>query len=817
MDYIKKDEDKDQKRRFKEEEDPQEDEDDMEIDINEDENKPELTYPYEEVDPLNPPLPASESEPGNEIEVENPIEHEDETVPVSVYETAYALVEKKREAKGRFYGKLILDLGNEVRFSVEQGTAAMEKLVEKLEIVEEKSECKKLKKELEEARIMPPKSAPMTQASIRRMIKESLDAAIAAERARQANVRNDASRSGPVRGRDTAPAIREYTFAGFMKCNPTAFHGIEGAVVLRRRFEKTESVFEISECAKGKKVKFAAATLEGPALTWWKTKVTTIGLETVNQMPWTEMKQLMTAEFCPIEEIQQCRARKTVRMAHKLMEQKSQARNERILEDFPEVFPEELPGLPPLRQVEFRIYLVPGVAPVARAPYRLAPSEIKELSVQLQELLKWIIRIPPELITLLKKERLYAKFLKCDFWLDSVQFLGYVIDRSGVHVDLAKIESIKSWAAPMMPMKKNKKYEWGEEEEEAFQTLKQKLCSAPILALPEGTKDFMVYCDFLLKVMEPLADALSRKGRNKPLRVRALIMIVHNDLPKQIRGAQEEAMKGTNVKAKNLGRLIKPIFEFRPGGTHYFRNHVWLSRYGGLRDLVMHESHKSKYSIHSGSDKMYQDLKLLYWWPTMKADIATYVSKCLTYAKVKAEHQKPFGLLQQPKIPVWNIKAAPYKALYRRKCRSPVCWSEVGDSQLTGPELIRDTTEKIFQIKNRLLTARSRQKSYADRRLKPLEFEVGDMVLLKVSPWKGAMRFEKREKLSSRYIGPFKIVARVGPVAYTLEFPEELKENHSTFHVSNLRSVDGSLMYIVLMEEKSLQLDDKFVYIEEPV
>ncbi|GKA64232.1 putative reverse transcriptase domain-containing protein [Tanacetum coccineum] len=122
---------------------------------------------------------------------------------------------------------------------------------------------------------MPPKSAPMTQAAILRMIKESVDAVIAVEQARQANVRNNASGFGLVRGRDTAP-----------------------------NFEKTESVFEISECAEGKKVKFVAATLEGPALTWWKTKVATIGLETMNQMPWTEMKQLMTAEFCPIEEIQ---------------------------------------------------------------------------------------------------------------------------------------------------------------------------------------------------------------------------------------------------------------------------------------------------------------------------------------------------------------------------------------------------------------------------------------------------------------------------------------------------------------------------------
>ncbi|GJZ96538.1 putative reverse transcriptase domain-containing protein [Tanacetum coccineum] len=134
-----------------------------------------------------------------------------------------------------------------------------------------------------------------------------------------------------------------------------------------------------------------------------------------------------------------------------------------------------------------------------------------------------------------------------------------------------------------------------------------------------------------------------------------------------------------------------------------------------------------------------------------------------------------------------SIKVAPYEALYRQKCRSPVCWSEVGDRQLTGPKLIRETTEKIVQIKNRLLTTRSRQKSYADRRTKLLEFEVGDMVLLKVSPWKGAVHFGKRGKLSPRYIASFKILARVGPVAYTLELPEELKGIHSTFHVLNLK------------------------------
>ncbi|GKB02282.1 putative reverse transcriptase domain-containing protein [Tanacetum coccineum] len=589
------------------------------------------------------------------------------------------------------------------------------------------------------------------------------------------------------------------------------------------------------------------------------------------------------------------------------------------------------------------------------------------------------------ILELLKKERLYAKFSKRDFWLESVQFLGHVIDHNGIHVDPAKIEAIRNWAAPTTPT-----------EVRQFLRLVGYYRSAPILALLEGTEDSVVYYDALLKgygavlmqrekvkayasrklkVHEEncttrdleigavvfalrlwrhylygmkcvdceiryhpgkanvVANALSRKERIKPVRVRALMMTVHNDLPKQILKAQKEAMKKKNVKAKNLGRLVKKIFEFCPDGTRCFGNHVWLLRLGGLRDLITHESYKSKYSIHPGSDKMYQDLKLLYWWPNMKADIATYVSKCLTCAKDKAEHQKPSGLLQQPEIPVWkweritmdfvsglprtpsgydliwviidrliksahflpmkktdsmekltqlylkevmcrhgvpisiisdrdshftsrfwrslqkalrtnldmstayhpqtngqskrtiqilenmlracvidfgsswdrhlslvefsynnsyhaSIKAAPFEALYGWKCRSPVCWSKVGDSQLTGPELIWEMTEKIVQIKNRLLTACSRQESYADRRSKSLEFEVGDMELLK-------------------------ILARVGLVAYTLELPEELKGIHSTFHVSNLKKCLAKGDIVVPMDE--IQLDDKLHMIEEPV
>ncbi|GKA40439.1 hypothetical protein Tco_0733032 [Tanacetum coccineum] len=319
----------------------------MEVDIEEDENEPELAHPYEEVDSLNPLPPASDSEPEDVIEVEDTIESEDETVPVSVYdrgesstatflredgdsllpgfmrrdinslfgwmtsfarrlcgrETAHALVKKKGKAKDKYYGKLILDLGNEVSSSVEQGTAAMEKLVEKLGNTKEKVECKKLKKEQEEASSnssgsyrsdefirgfvfeerpneaidvsiedekspsSEPRGSPHDAYYHSSNNQGSIDAAIVAERARHANAGNEARGSRIVRGQDAAPVVRECTFAGFMKCNPTIFHCTEGAVELRRWFEKIESVFGICECAEGKKVKFAAATLQGPALT----------------------------------------------------------------------------------------------------------------------------------------------------------------------------------------------------------------------------------------------------------------------------------------------------------------------------------------------------------------------------------------------------------------------------------------------------------------------------------------------------------------------------------------------------------------------
>ncbi|GJU23744.1 putative reverse transcriptase domain-containing protein [Tanacetum coccineum] len=341
----------------------------------------------------------------------------------------------------------------------------------------------------------------------------------------------------------------------------------------------------------------------------------------------------------------------------------------------------------------------------------------------------------------------YRAKILCDEKVVHIPIDGETLIIRGLLVALPNQSRLKIGTSPTTPTEKNKSYIWGEEQESAFQLLKQKLCEAPILALPEGNDNFVVYCDaslqglgavlmqrekviayasrqlkpheenytthdlelgaviFALKIWRHylygtkctvftdhkslqhilrqkelnmrqrrwlelladydceicyhpgkanvVADALSRKKRIKPLRVRALILTVHPKLPSQILEAQNEALKEENVKNENLRGMDKS-FEIRPDGTRCIKNQSWLPLFGGLRDLIMHESHKSKYSIHPGSDKMYHDLKKLYWWPNMKAIIAEYVSKCLTCSRVKAECQKPSGLLVQPEIPMWK-------------------------------------------------------------------------------------------------------------------------------------------------------------------
>ncbi|KAJ9541992.1 hypothetical protein OSB04_028498 [Centaurea solstitialis] len=790
-----------------------------------------------------------------------------------------------------------------------------------------------------------------------------------------------------------------------------------------------------------------------------------------------------------------------------------------VVRDFPNVFSEDLPEVPPERQVEFGIDLIPGAAPVAKAPYRLAPPEMQELSNQLEELLgkgfihpssspwgapilfvkkkdgsmwmcidycelnkltvknryplpriddlfdqlqgtAWFSKIDLrsgyhqvkvreedvqkttfrtryghfevvvmpfgltnapavfmdlmnrvcrpmldksviifiddiliysktkedhvvhliEVLETLRRERLYAKFSKCDFWLQEVQFLGHLVNREGIKVDPAKIEAVMKWEVPKTPTeirsflglagyyrrfiqdfskivvplkrltRKNVKFVWGEEQQKAFELLREKLCKAPVLTLPEGVDDMTVYCDASYhglgcvlmqrgKVIAYASRQLKTHEVNYPTHVLELAAVVfalklwrhylygvkctiYTD-HKSLRYFLDQ--QNLNMRQRRWLDVVKDYdYEilYHPGKANVVADtlsrkahrdvlRVPLMRLTVTTSLIvlirssqtlMDEAHKSKFSIHPGATKMYRDLKTDYWWSGMKRDVARYVEKCLTCLRVKAEHQRPHGKLQPLDIPVWkwehitmdlitklprtirnvdaiwvivdrltksahfiainessssekladiyvqeivarhgvpvtiisdrdvrftsrfwskfhedlgtklqlstafhpqtdgqsertiqtledmlwacvldfggswdtylplaefsynnsyhaSIGMPPYEMLYGRRCRTPVCWGEVGQRELGSTEIVQKTTESIELIRERLKTAQSRQKSYADKRRSDLEFSVGDDVLLKVSPWKGVIRFRKRGKLGPRFIGPFKCLA----------------------------------------------------------
>ncbi|KAJ9538121.1 hypothetical protein OSB04_030854 [Centaurea solstitialis] len=554
-----------------------------------------------------------------------------------------------------------------------------------------------------------------------------------------------------------------------------------------------------------------------------------------------------------------------------------------VVREFPEVFPEELPGLPPQRQVEFYIDLVPGAGPIVKSPYRLASSEMQELSNQLQELLdKGLIRpsSSPWGAPVLFVKKKDGSFRMCidyrelnkitiknryplpriDDLFDQLQGATYFskIDlRSGYHQMRVREEDIAKtmfrtryghYEFLVMPFRLSNApavfmdlmnrvcqpyldklvimfiddiliYSRSKEEheqqlrliqkmlktEELYakfskhhkslqHTLDQKMLNMRQRRWVELLSDYDCEIKYHPGKANVVADALSRKERVKPTRTRAMEVIVQTSLKSQILEAQREALKADNLNKETLHQMEKE-FEEKTDGVRYFKDRIWIPKVDQLRKMIMDEAHQSRYSIHPGSDKMYKGLKEHYWWPGMKKDIATYVSKCLTCARIKAEHQKPSGLLQQPEIPEWkwerismdflpktkkghdsiwvivdrltksvhflpiretysidrlaqfhatwnanhdnpplvefsynnnyhvSIQCATYEALYGRKCRSPLNWLEVGESRLIRPDIVQETTDKIKVVQEKLKAARDRQKSYADNRRKPLEFQ----------------------------------------------------------------------------------------------
>ncbi|GKA96127.1 putative reverse transcriptase domain-containing protein [Tanacetum coccineum] len=362
-----------------------------------------------------------------------------------------------------------------------------------------------------------------------------------------------------------------------------------------------------------------------------------------------------------------------------------------------------------------------------------------------------------------------------------------------------------------------------------------------------------------------VADAPIWKERIKHRRIRAMNMTLQSSIKDKILASQEEASDESTGLQRGLDELI--------------------------------ESHKSKYSVHPGADKMYYDLRDRYWWPEMKKDIDVYVSRCLTYLKVKAKHQRLSGLLQQPEIPEWKweriamdfviklsrtssghdaiwvivdrlTKSAyflPIREDYKidrlarlylneivarhdvpisiisdhDSCFTSRFWQTMQEALGTRLDMSTayhpqtdgqnehtiQTLEDMLRacildfggrsIKDRLKAARDRQKSYAYKMRKPLEFSVGNHVLLKVSPWKGVVRFGKNRKLAPRFFGPFEITERIGLVAYKLRLPEGLNGVHDTFHVSNLKKCLADPTLQVPLDE--IQVDAKLNFIEEPI
>ncbi|GJR82656.1 putative reverse transcriptase domain-containing protein [Tanacetum coccineum] len=371
-------------------------------------------------------------------------------------------------------------------------------------------------------------------------------------------------------------------------------------------------------------------------------------------------------------------------------------------------------------------------------------------------------------------------------------------------------------------------------------------------------------------------------------------MTIGLDLPKQILNAQTEAQKPENLKNEDVGGMIrkdipKEKLEPRADGTLCLNGRSWLPCYGDLRTVIMHEV-KAEHQRPSG---LLVQPEIPQWkWDNITMDFVTKLPKSsqgydtiwvivdrltksaifvpmretdpmekLEGCTLRRSLQKALGtsldmsttyhpqtdgqsertiqtledMLRACVIDFGNgwvkhlplvefsynnsyhasIKAAPFEALYGQKCRSPVCWAEVGEVQLTGPEIVQETTEKVIQIKQRIQAARDRQKSYADLKRKPMEFQVGDRVMLKVSPWKGVVCFSKRGKLNPRYVGPFKVLEKVGSIAYKLELPQELSRVHNTFHVSNLKKCYSDEPLAVPLE--GLHIDDKLRFVEEPV
>ncbi|GKB21794.1 putative reverse transcriptase domain-containing protein [Tanacetum coccineum] len=527
----------------------------------------------------------------------------------------------------------------------------------------------------------------------------------------------------------------------------------------------------------------------------------------------TKLEVLEHVEWCmPLEEEKPNKTLTTLRM-------RSTLKRESCLACL------DVPGLPLTRQVEFQIDLVPGATSVARVPYRLAPPGMKKLSEQLQELSdKGFIRPSfaswgAPVLFVKKKDgsfrmcidyrELNKLTMKNRYPLPRIEDLSDQLPGSSVY---SKIDLRSGYHQLRLLEEDIPKME--------FRT------RAPNLALPEGNKDFVIYCDASHKTE-------ARKPENiKNENVRGMI---RKDIPKE---KLEPHVDGT-LCLNSRSLLVQPEtpqkkwdnitmdFVTKLPKSSQGCDTIWLivdrltksaifvpMRESSpmeklarmyLKEVVMRRRYLSQSFVNRDprqSERTIQTLEDM-----LRAGVIDFGKGWVNHLPlVEFSYNNSFHA---------SIKAAPFEALYGQKCRSPVCWAEVGEVHITGPEIVQETTEKIVHIEQRIQATRDRQKSYADLKRKPMEFQVRDSVMLKVSPWKGVVHFGKQGKLNLRYVRPFKVLEKVGAIAYKLEICQELSKVHNTFHVSNLKKCHANEPLAIPLD--GLHIDDKLHFVEEPV
>ncbi|XP_073153728.1 uncharacterized protein [Henckelia pumila] len=505
-----------------------------------------------------------------------------------------------------------------------------------------------------------------------------------------------------------------------------------------------------------------------------------------------------------------------------------------IVCEYPDVFPDEIPGFSPIREVEFGIELVLGTTPISRAPYRLEPADMKELQQQLQDLLdKGYIRpsvspwgapvlfvkkkdvknkypfpriddlfdqlqgtavyskidlrssdafwvnecaygvhglneqgFPRFLRQIIREKQLYANFRKCEFWIDQVVFLGH-----------------------------------------SFNELKGRLTTAPVLALPSGSGGYVVYTDASLQF---LGCVLTQNGHDYDCKIK-----YHLGTSNPV--AEALSHKGDNTSG----------FHFQADGMLCLSGRVMVPDDSALRDKVLSQAHRSRFAVkaeHRRPGGLMHSLEIPKWmWEHVTMDFVTHFpntsSQCDAIWVVVDRLSKSTHFILYNREYSFDLMAsigmAPSKALYGHRCRTPLFWDEVGERQVEGPELVQKMVDKVELIKRRIKTAQDRQASYANTKLRPLHFEAGEHVFLRVLTFRKVMRFGLKEKLATRFIGPFEILEKVGDVAYHLVLPSYLSSMHNVFHVSLLHLYVADESHI--LHPMEVQLEPDLSYVEKPL